>query len=104
MQLTVTKRMSHHLLFDAFYTFRRNLSNLELENNQTHGDAQNLLALGEEKGRADIDQRTLSPFRRYGNRSFHPGEMGSLSSSLMDGRFLLSCVTTAAYLKPSWTV
>jgi hypothetical protein len=57
MQFTVTKRMSHHLLLNAFYTFSKNLNSVELDNNQTQGGAQNMLILGEERGRADIDQR-----------------------------------------------
>lgn len=57
MQLTVTKRMSHHLLLNAFYTFSKNLNSVQLDNNQTQGGAQNMLALNEERGLADIDQR-----------------------------------------------
>jgi len=57
MQLTMTKRMSHHLLLNAFYTFSKNLNSLQLDNNQTQGGAQNMSILTEDKGRADIDQR-----------------------------------------------
>jgi len=57
MQFTVTKRMSHHLLLNAFYTFSKNLNSLQLDNNQTQGGAQNMSILTEDKGRADIDQR-----------------------------------------------
>lgn len=57
MQVTVTKRMSHHLLLNVFYTFSKNLNSLQLDNNQTQGGAQNMLLLGEDRGRADIDQR-----------------------------------------------
>lgn len=57
MQLTVTKRTSHHLLLNAFYTFSKNLNSVQLDNNQTQGGAQNMSILSEERGRADIDQR-----------------------------------------------
>ena len=57
MQLVVTKRMTHHLLVNAFYTFSKNLNSVQLDNNQTQGGAQNMLVLGEDRGRADIDQR-----------------------------------------------
>jgi hypothetical protein len=57
MQATVTKRMTHHLLLNAFYTFSKNLNSVQLDNNQTQGGAQNMLILAEDKGRADIDQR-----------------------------------------------
>jgi len=57
MQLTVTKRMSHHLLLNAFYTFSKNLNSVQLDNNQTQGGAQNMSSLAGDRGRADIDQR-----------------------------------------------
>jgi len=57
VQLTVTKRMTHHLLVNAFYTFSKNLNSVQLDNNQTQGGAQNMSILSEDKGRADIDQR-----------------------------------------------
>jgi hypothetical protein len=57
LQATVTKRMSHHLLLNAFYTFSKNLNSVQLDNNQTQGGAQNMLILSEDRGRADIDQR-----------------------------------------------
>ena len=57
VQLTVAKRMTHHLLLNAFYTFSKNLNSVQLDNNQTQGGAQNMQILSEDKGRADIDQR-----------------------------------------------
>ena len=57
VQFTVTKRMSHHLLLNAFYTFSKNLNSVELDNNQTQGGAQNMRILSEDRSRADIDQR-----------------------------------------------
>ena len=57
MQLTVTKRMSHHLLLNAFYIFSKNLNSVQLDNSQTQGGAQNMSNLAEDRGRADIDQR-----------------------------------------------
>jgi len=62
MQLTVTNACPITFLFNAFYTFSKNLNSLELDNNQTQGGAQNMLALDEEKGRADIDQRHAVSF------------------------------------------
>jgi len=59
IQTTVTKRMSHHLLLNAFYTFSKNLNSVQLDNNQTQGGAQNMSILSEEYGRADIDQRQV---------------------------------------------
>ena len=82
MQLTVTKRMSHHLLFNAFYTFSKNLNSLELDNNQTQGGAQNMLALDEEKGRADIDQRHAVSFSAVWQPEFSYGGNGVVKAIL----------------------
>jgi hypothetical protein len=57
LQITSQMRMSHHLTFNAFYTFSKTLSSAELHNNTTQGGAQNFRALWEERGRADTDQR-----------------------------------------------
>ena len=56
LQFTVTKKMAHHLMLNAYYTFSKNLNSVQLDNNQTQGGAQNMLNLAEERGRADIDQ------------------------------------------------
>jgi hypothetical protein len=57
LQVTVAKRMSHHLSLNAFYTFSKTLSGVELHNNTTQGGAQNFSNLAEDRGRADTDQR-----------------------------------------------
>jgi len=57
LQLTATKRMTHHLMINAFYTFSKNLNSVQLDNNQTQGGAQNMAILTEDRGRGDIDQR-----------------------------------------------
>jgi hypothetical protein len=49
--------MSHHLSFNAFYTFSKTLSSVQLHNNTTQGLAQNYSKLEEDEGRADTDQR-----------------------------------------------
>jgi hypothetical protein len=82
MQLTVTKRMSHHLLFNAFYTFSKNLNSLELDNNQTQGGAQNMLALSEERGRSDIDQRHAVSFSAVWQPQFSYGGNGVVKAIL----------------------
>ncbi len=57
LQLTVAKRMTHHLMLNGCYTYSNNLNNVQLYNNQTQGGAQNMNNLAEDRGRADIDQR-----------------------------------------------
>lgn len=57
LQITANKRMSHHLMFNSFYTFSKTLNSVELQNNTVTGGAQNYAAISEDKGPADTDQR-----------------------------------------------
>src|SRR4029078_2260061 len=57
LQLTSNLRMTHHLMFNAFYTFSHTNTSVQLQNNTTQGGAQNFTKLEEDRGRADTDQR-----------------------------------------------
>src|SRR5262249_26178094 len=57
LQVTSSMRMSHHVTFNAFYTFSKTLSSAELHNSTTQGLAQNYSRLDLDRGRADTDQR-----------------------------------------------
>ncbi len=57
LQLTTAMRMSKHVSFNAFYTFSKTLSSVQLHNNTTQGGAQNSSKLFLDRGRADTDQR-----------------------------------------------
>ena len=57
LQITSNMRMSHHLMFNAFYTFSHTNTSVQLQNNTTQGGAQNFSKLFEDRGRADTDQR-----------------------------------------------
>ncbi|MFL6467939.1 MAG: carboxypeptidase regulatory-like domain-containing protein, partial [Pyrinomonadaceae bacterium] len=57
LQLTTAMRMSHHISFNAFYTFSKTLSSVQLYNSTTQGQAQNFSNLAEDKGAGDTDQR-----------------------------------------------
>src|SRR5438067_7540650 len=57
LQLTSAMQMSHHLTFNAFYTYSKTLSSVELYNSTTQGLAQNYSNLAEDKGAGDSDQR-----------------------------------------------
>jgi hypothetical protein len=49
--------MSHHLTFNAFYTYSKTLSSAELYNSTTQGLAENYSKLALERGAGDSDQR-----------------------------------------------
>ena len=57
LQITSAMRMSRHVTFNAFYTFSKTLSSVQLHNNTTQGLAQNYSKLELDRGRADTDQR-----------------------------------------------
>lgn len=57
LQITSAMRMSHHVSFNAFYTFSHTRTSVQLMNNTTQGLAQNYSKLEEDNGRADTDQR-----------------------------------------------
>jgi len=56
LQLTAAMRMTHHISFNAFYTFSKTLSSVQLYNSTTQGQAQNFSNLSEDKGAGDTDQ------------------------------------------------
>jgi hypothetical protein len=57
LQITSAMRMNHHVTFNAFYTYSKTLSTVQLHNSTTQGLAQNYIKLEEDKGAADTDQR-----------------------------------------------
>lgn len=57
LQVTTAMRMSHHVSFNAFYTFSKTLSSSELYNSTNQGLAQNYSNLSEDRGAGDTDQR-----------------------------------------------
>jgi hypothetical protein len=79
LQITSAMRMSHHLTFNAFYTFSKTLSSVELYNSTTQGLAQNYSNLLEDKGVGDTDQRhVLSMSLTYQPDYFGKGSNGIL--------------------------
>jgi hypothetical protein len=50
-------RMNHNVTFNAFYTFSKTLSSVQLHNNTTQGPIQNYSRMADDYGRADTDQR-----------------------------------------------
>ncbi len=57
LQITSNMRMTHHLTFNAFYTWSHTNTSVQLQNNTTQGLAQNYSKLELDRGRADTDQR-----------------------------------------------
>ena len=57
LQTTAQMRMSHGLMFYAFYTFSHTFDSVQLDNNTTQGGAEDMTNLRLERGPADFDLR-----------------------------------------------
>ena len=84
LQLTTAMRMSHHITFNAFYTFSKTLSSAELYNNTTQGLAQNYSNLSEDKGAGDTDQRHIFNASFNFEPDFYKGE-NRLARAIING-------------------
>ena len=60
LQITVEKRFSHHVSAKGFYTFSKDLEDVQLDNNTVNGGAQDYHALNLERGRSDNDRRQVA--------------------------------------------
>lgn len=57
LQISATQRMSHHVMFTAFYIYSKTLDSVQLQNNTTQALVQNFNNMSEDRGRADTDMR-----------------------------------------------
>jgi hypothetical protein len=66
--------MNHHVTFNAFYTFSKTLSSVQLYNSTTQGLAQNYSNLSEDKGAGDTDQRHIFSMSMNFRPDFYSGK------------------------------
>jgi len=59
LQITVEKRISHHFSAKGFYTFSKDIEDVELDNNTVNGSAEDYHNLSLERGRSDNDRRNV---------------------------------------------
>lgn len=83
LQITSAMRMSHHLTFNAFYTYSKTLSSVELYNSTTQGLAQNYSNLAEDRGAGDSDQRHVFSM----SLTYQPDYFGKSSNGILRGIF-----------------
>jgi len=57
LQISAVQRLSHHLTFNAFYTYSKTFDSVQLQNSTSQGGVQNFANIGEDRGRADTDLR-----------------------------------------------
>jgi hypothetical protein len=60
LQITVEKRFLHHFSAKGFYTFAKDLEDVQLDNNTTNGGAEDYRNLSLERGRSDNDRRQVA--------------------------------------------
>jgi hypothetical protein len=82
LQVTTQLRMSNYLSFNAFYTFSKTLSGVQLYNSTTQGLAQNYTNLAEDKGAGDTDQRHVFNMSLNFKPDFYHGENGFVKALL----------------------
>jgi outer membrane receptor protein involved in Fe transport len=78
LQITSAMRMSHHLTFNAFYTYSKTRDSVQLQNSTTQGLAQNYSKLAEDEGRADTDQRHVFAMSLNYRPDYYKGSHGIL--------------------------
>lgn len=83
LQITSAMRMSHHVTFNAFYTYSKTLSSVELYNSTTQGLAQNYSNLAAEQGAGDSDQRHVFSM----SFTYQPDYFGKSSNGILRGIF-----------------
>jgi outer membrane receptor protein involved in Fe transport len=84
LQVTTAMRMNHHVSFNAFYTFSKTLSSVQLYNSTTQGQAQNYSKLFEDKGAGDTDQRHIFSMSLNFKPDFYSGK-NRVARALING-------------------
>jgi hypothetical protein len=83
LQITSAMRMSHHVTFNAFYTYSKTNSSVELYNSTTQGLAQNYSNLASEFGAGDSDQRHVFSM----SLTYKPDYFGKSSNGVLRAIF-----------------
>jgi len=92
MQITVEKRFSHHLSAKGFYTFSKDLEDVELDNNTTNGSAEDYHNLALERGRSDNDRRHVATASLIWTMDYF-GKVNPVLRSVINGWELSSIIT-----------
>ncbi len=82
LQVTSQMRMNRKVSFNAFYTFSKTLSSVQLHNNTTQGLAQNYSKLFLDRGRADTDQRHVFSMNFNYQPDYYNGKNAILNNVL----------------------
>jgi hypothetical protein len=92
LQITVEKRMGHHLGVKGFYTFAKAIEDAVLENNTTMGGAEDMRNLSLDRGRSDFDRRHVSVTSIIWDLSYF-GKSNPVMKAVVNGWQVSSIVT-----------
>jgi hypothetical protein len=92
LQITAEKRMGHHFSAKGFYTWSKDLEDVELDNNTTNGGAQDYRNLAEDRGRSDNDRRNVMVGEVIWNMDYF-GKVNPFLRNVINGWELSGIVT-----------
>jgi hypothetical protein len=92
LQVTVEKRFAQHFSAKGFYTFSKDLEDVQLDNNTTNGGAEDYRNLSLERGRSDNDRRHVASGSIIWNLDYF-GKTNPFVRSVINGWELSSIIT-----------
>ncbi|HLK69653.1 MAG TPA: carboxypeptidase regulatory-like domain-containing protein [Bryobacteraceae bacterium] len=92
LQITAEKRMSHHFMVKGFYTFSKDLEDVQLDNNTTNGSAEDYHNLALDRGRSDNDRRHVMVTSLIWDMDYF-GKTSPVVRSIINGWELSAIVT-----------
>jgi Carboxypeptidase regulatory-like domain len=92
LQFTAEKRLSHHISAKGFYTFAKDIEDVELDNNTVNGNAEDYHNLSLERGRSDNDRRHVMVASLIWNMDYF-SRVNPVLRALINGWELSSIVT-----------
>ena len=92
LQITAEKRMSSHFMVKGFYTFSKDIEDVQLDNNTTNGGAEDYRNLALERGRSDNDRRHVMVSSIIWNMDYF-GKSSPLLRNVINGWELSAIVT-----------
>ncbi len=82
LQITVEKRMKHGIMLKGFYTWSKDLSDVQLDNSTVAGSALDMNNLALDRGRTDFDRRNVAVVSLIWQPNYFSGANAFLKNTL----------------------
>ena len=92
LQITVDKRFAQHFSVKGYYTFSKDLEDVELDNNTTNGNAEDYHNLSLERGRSDNDRRHTASASLIWNMDYF-SKLNPVARAILNGWELSAIMT-----------